>query len=60
MALQPSGVSLDTKKEKRSCPIATNRRKTIKVRLPSTAEIRKIKYHRSPEELPKTTSDSNQ
>jgi pyruvate dehydrogenase E2 component (dihydrolipoamide acetyltransferase) len=27
--LQPSGVSLDTKK-KRSCPIATNRRKTIK------------------------------
>jgi pyruvate dehydrogenase E2 component (dihydrolipoamide acetyltransferase) len=41
--LQPSGVSLDTKKEKRSCPIATNRRKTIKVRHESTAEIRKIK-----------------
>jgi pyruvate/2-oxoglutarate dehydrogenase complex dihydrolipoamide acyltransferase (E2) component len=25
--LQPSGVSLDTQKKKRSCPIATNRRK---------------------------------
>jgi pyruvate dehydrogenase E2 component (dihydrolipoamide acetyltransferase) len=28
--LQPSGVSLDTKKRKRSCPIATNRRKKQK------------------------------
>jgi pyruvate dehydrogenase E2 component (dihydrolipoamide acetyltransferase) len=37
--LQPSGVSLDTKKKKRSCPIATNRRKT-KVRLVSTAEMK--------------------
>jgi hypothetical protein len=30
--LQPSGVSLD-KKKKRSCPIATNRRKNNQVRL---------------------------
>jgi hypothetical protein len=58
--LQPSGVSLDTKKEK-SCPIATNRRKTIKSTPESTAEIRKIKVsplaRRIAEE---TTSTSNQ
>jgi pyruvate dehydrogenase E2 component (dihydrolipoamide acetyltransferase) len=39
--LQPSGVSLDTKKEKEAVPLQP--RKTIKSTPASTAEIRKIK-----------------
>jgi hypothetical protein len=57
--LQPSGVSLDTKKEKKLSHC--NQPKKNNQSACSTAEIRKIKYHRSPEELPKkTTSNSNQ
>jgi pyruvate dehydrogenase E2 component (dihydrolipoamide acetyltransferase) len=41
--LQPSGVSLDTKKEKEAVPLQPTEEKTIKSTLMSTAEIRKIK-----------------
>jgi pyruvate dehydrogenase E2 component (dihydrolipoamide acetyltransferase) len=41
--LQPSGVSLDTKKEKEAVPLQPTEEKQSKVRPESTAEIRKIK-----------------
>jgi pyruvate dehydrogenase E2 component (dihydrolipoamide acetyltransferase) len=41
--LQPSGVSLDTKKEKEAVPLQPTEEKTIKSTPASTAEIRKIK-----------------